>query len=296
MQYKTLEILSQVALLPRVLNLIVVDYTLIMYEEKTIEGTIKTNDFINTIINDNTYTYDTITKTLTRYDNIIYNVLRGWKRFAFDGHFIYILDGTYIHVFNELCKKIREIQLQMENNMSFDFAVINNMVFFGYNFNKKYITIYKSNGKCKSRLRYKYIQWAQIVQTDIFVLIESNTIVKLSENGLEIERYKFKTERYIHSFHIIGDDIHIIYECTHGIYIYDLCRHLVKKDAFFLNIWEGLFYDDIDKYAQCLVVWIPYGMRVDNDTLYVYTCLHNKNESAHNFVKMFTRKHMINCS
>jgi len=271
------EFLTKNNVLPKMLNILIIEYMFSVYKEKKITRLIISSfhNSVCTIKNGKLYTYSYEKDKLTIFDKkyrVCCDNCIGHLNFGFDNQLIHIfLKKQTIHVFNEQCKRVRIINLSVEIGPSI--IRLGNMIFTYYFGTYRQILNFDADGNYVNSHHFPDIIYKiQIVQPHMYVLFKNNNILKLSMDYKFIDKYVFYHDDFeISDFCVVDYEIYIFYRHDdQKIYVYELEQHR-EKPISVMSLINKLFGRSNSYFTRCVIVPNVHKMYSDDNTLYVHS-------------------------
>jgi len=238
---QNLDLLSKINLLPKILNVIVVEYMFSMYTENELD--VHPMYACHPVVQNNKiYMYKTDYFHETLKIHSCYDDLVDEKCDKFDNP-IYVFDGRKIIIFNQKCEHIGYVKFNYDFNPDItnkfeiwplprvdqhDVVVLNNTIFaFSILREKKKIIMFSFLEKVAKEGKIFSInsQFVRDINFDsavyslktnrsfLYVLLKHNKIVKLSDIGEKLDEYVFDFQaNQIYDFCVADDEIYIIFD------------------------------------------------------------------------------------
>jgi len=231
--------LNKIGILPKVLNVLVIEYVFSMYDDIKNEVVL---DVINiygkdtTVKNNKIYTFDseccyiTITDVC---DKVPFNFNRSYAIFVNDlDNYIYVYDHDSIHVFDEQCKYIRNIDISHVSYTYEGIVVTSNNICLYSTGRNEYVYFFDMKGNIEHTILVESILQVRVFNNTLYFLSCRNTIYTLFSDASIALLSTFPSENYtISNFNITDSEIYVhftMYDFISDIRVYDYDNHLLR--------------------------------------------------------------------
>ena len=232
--YTTLNVISDINMLPKVLNVLVVEYIFSMYTEKElrVKNVIYDKNVSITVRNDNIYIYNSDTKELKiepYCEELICSTLSQYW-YAFNGKLTYVYDDKLLYIFDEHCNNVQTIdstdlgycvQIEILDNILYMQCMSVMEIFI--------VSIELQNKGTIKELKFSHnVRQFHISECYLFVLLINNIILKTTTDGKILKEYAFLKHKSIKYFYIFDDELYIIFERSNNVFVYDFCEKYMR--------------------------------------------------------------------